>query len=48
MLGVTMSVQVVLADLALENVVFLLNVFIAPRTQVVVDEWTRPLIAVKL
>ena len=47
-MGVTMSVQVILADLALEDVLLLLNVFIAPRTQVVVNEWARPLISVKL
>ena len=48
MLGIATSVQRVLADVAVHDVVMLLDVFCAPRAQVVIDHWTRPFIPVFL
>ena len=48
MLGVATSVQRVLADVAVHDVVMLLDVFCAAREQVVIDHGTRPVIPVLL
>ena len=48
MLGIATSVQRVLADVAVHDVDMLLDVFCAPRAQVVIDHGTRPFIPVLL
>ena len=48
MLNVTMGMEIMLAHFALHGVLLRFNVFIAPRTQVVTNEWAWPLISVKL